>query len=162
VSRLGFVVVLVAAMTAVLVSVQPAGGSGACKPIKGMVDAQLQTSVGELVLQGVVEATLGGVPVTGSIVTVLSTPIQGIGSVDNPEPTEGFGEAEVEDLEKRERRTIATADSGLFIPTQQASVFLLVMHAQVTGLDFGEMHYQGIVDLETDAAAWDISGAVCL
>jgi hypothetical protein len=162
VSRLGFVVVLVAAMTAVLVSVQPAGGRGRVSRSKGMVDAQLQTSVGELVLQGVVEATLGGVPVTGSIVTVLSTPIQGIGSVDNPEPTEGFGEAEVEDLEKRERRTIATADSGLFIPTQQASVFLLVMHAQVTGLDFGEMHYQGIVDLETDAAAWDISGALCL
>ncbi|HEU0303949.1 MAG TPA: hypothetical protein VFR32_05150 [Gaiellaceae bacterium] len=109
-----------------------------------------------------VEATLGGVPVTGSIVTVLSTPIQGIGGVDNPEPTEGFGEAEVEDLEKRDRKTFATADSGLFVPTQQPNVLLLVIHAEVTGPAFGEIHYQGVVDLETDAATWDISGVVCL
>ena len=160
-SRLCLVVVLVAALSAVLAPARPAGGSRPCEPIKGTVDAQLQTGVGEIVLRGLVEATIGGVPVTGSIVTRLSTPIQGIDSVDNPEPTAGGSDAEVEDLEKRERTTFATADSGLFVPTPQPNLFLVVVHAEVTGPAFGEIHYQGAVDLRTASAAWDISGALC-
>jgi hypothetical protein len=161
-SRAALLVVLTGSLLAGAGPAPVAGSSGLCEPLKATVHAQLQVATGTLVLQGVLEGTLGGTPIIGSSIATLTTPIQGIERVDNPEPTEGGSHAEVFDEAKTDPpRSIATADRGMFVPTQVDGVLLLVVNAKVIDGGSGELHYQATVDLATDSAVWQLSGSLC-
>jgi hypothetical protein len=162
-SRAAVLAVLAASLTAGAAPEPVASSSGLCEPLNATVHAQLQVAAGTLVLQGVLEGTLGRTSVIGSSVATLTTPIQGVGPVDNPQPTQFGSQDEVVDEAKAEPpKTFATVGRGVFVPTTVKGAFLLVVNARVVGDGSGEIHYRGTVDLESSTAVWEMSGALCL